>query len=92
MESTRAAKYFEEYIAGLELGAALPTTELQPADDLIILTGISNVCSWQLTQDEVHLYNAASLLEFATTKSSHSFRMRLLLIRIYRLLGIVLAV
>ena len=87
LESARAASYTKEYFRGLQFGVGLPVTELQPADDLVILASNVLVNLWHLSDDEAHLYSAAALLEFAATKSEHSFRIRLLLIRIYRLLG-----
>jgi len=74
-------------MAGLDLGSSLPVTELQPADDLAILAGHAFVSLWTMTKEETHLYNAAVVLEFALTKSRMSFQIRLLLVRIYRLLG-----
>jgi N-terminal acetyltransferase B complex non-catalytic subunit len=65
----------------------MPSTELQPADDLAILAGQAFVNVWKLTYDETHLYNAVSVLEFGLTKSKHSYQMRLMLVRIYTLLG-----
>lgn len=90
LESIRATQYLKEYLDGLKLGLNLPATELQPADDLAILTAQVFVNIWKLTEDESHLYNAACLLEYGLTKSKHSFQMRLLLVRIYTLLGIPL--
>jgi N-terminal acetyltransferase B complex non-catalytic subunit len=87
METARVAQYVKDYLAGLKSGADLPDTELQPADDLIILAGNTLVSLWQLTGDEIHLYTAAAVLEFASTKSKHAFRIKLLLIRVYRLIG-----
>ncbi|OAX41971.1 hypothetical protein K503DRAFT_427433 [Rhizopogon vinicolor AM-OR11-026] len=87
LESSLASKYTEEYMAGLELGSSLPVTELQHADDLAILAGHALVSLWTMTKEETHLYNAAVVLEFALTKSRMSFQIRLLLVRIYRLLG-----
>jgi N-terminal acetyltransferase B complex non-catalytic subunit len=80
----------KDYLRGLKLGEDLPKTELQPADDLAILIGQTFVSLWKLTGTEGPLYKAVVVLEFALTKSIHSFQMRLLLIRIYRLLGKVL--
>ncbi|KAJ7632694.1 actin cytoskeleton organization protein [Roridomyces roridus] len=65
----------------------LPPTELQPADDLALLAANAFVSLWKLSNDAKYLYNAVALLEFALTKSKQSFHSRLLLIRIYRLLG-----
>jgi len=87
LESTRASRLLRDYLDGLKLGQTLPSTELQPADDLAILAGQVFVNIWKLTDDEAHLYNAACVLEFGLTKSKHSFKMRLLLVRIFNLLG-----
>jgi N-terminal acetyltransferase B complex non-catalytic subunit len=87
LEAARAASYAKEYFRGLQFGMGLPGTELQPADDLIIIASNVLVNQWNLSTNDTALYAAAALLEFAITKSEHSFRIRLLLIRIYRLLG-----
>lgn len=86
-ETDRATLYTQQYLEGLKLGAALPPTELQPADDLALLAGNVFVSLWKISSDEKYLYNAVALLEFALTKSKQSFHTRLMLIRIYRLLG-----
>ncbi|KAJ6596969.1 actin cytoskeleton organization protein [Mycena vulgaris] len=86
-ESDRATLYTQQYLEGLKLGASLPMTELQPADDLAILAGNVFVHLWKMSNDEKFLHNAVALLEFALTKSKQSFQTRLMLIRIYRLLG-----
>ncbi|KAG1756688.1 N-acetyltransferase B complex non catalytic subunit-domain-containing protein [Suillus paluster] len=75
-ELSLASKYIEDYMAGLE-----------PVDDLAILVGHAFVSLWTMTKEETYLYNAAVVLEFALTKSRMSFQIRLLLVRIYRLLG-----
>jgi N-terminal acetyltransferase B complex non-catalytic subunit len=86
-ESARVALYTQQYLEGLKLGNNLPSTELQVADDLVILTGNVLVNIWSLTSDEGYLLKAVTLLEFALTKSKQSFQVRLILIRLYRLLG-----
>lgn len=86
-EQSRATIYTKQYIHALPLGANLPSTELQPADDLAILAGTTFVNLWALTQDEKYLYQTSALLEFALTKSQQCFSIRLMLIRVYRLLG-----
>jgi N-terminal acetyltransferase B complex non-catalytic subunit len=86
-ESARASLYLKDYLQGLKLGEHLPKTELQPADDLAILIGQTFVSLWKLTGSEGPLCKAVVVLEFASAKSIHSFQIRLLLIRIYRLLG-----
>ena len=86
-ESTRATEYVKSYLDCLQYGANLPDTELQPADDLAILAGHAYVSLWKLTQSEVHLYSAVAILEYASARSKQSYRIRLLLIRLYQLLG-----
>ncbi|KAF8212156.1 actin cytoskeleton organization protein [Mycena galopus ATCC 62051] len=87
VETERASLYTQQYLEGLKLGVSLPPTELQPADDLALLAGNVLVSLWKMSSDEKYLYNAVALLEFALTKSKQSFHTRLMLIRIYRLLG-----
>lgn len=87
MESCRATQYLKHYLDGLKLGESLPSTELQHVDDLAILAGQAFVNVWRLADDETQLYNAASVLEYSLTKSKHSYQIRLMLVRIYTLLG-----
>ncbi|KAF7304820.1 Actin cytoskeleton organization protein [Mycena kentingensis (nom. inval.)] len=86
-ETARAALYTQQYLKALKFGADLPSTELQPADDLALLAASANVNLWQTTSDEKYLCTAAALLEFGLVKSKQAYQMRLLLVRIYRLLG-----
>jgi N-terminal acetyltransferase B complex non-catalytic subunit len=86
-ESARANLYVQQYLDGLKLGEELPSTELQYADDLALLAANTLVNLWKLSSDDKYLVDAAVLLEYALTKSKHSFQARLILIRIYRLLG-----
>ena len=87
MELARVETYLKYYLEALPLGAHLPSTELQPADDLALLAGNTLVNLWTLTRHDGHLLSASYLLEFGLTKSKQSFLMRLMLIRIYRILG-----
>ncbi|KAI0748133.1 N-acetyltransferase B complex non catalytic subunit-domain-containing protein [Daedaleopsis nitida] len=86
-ETQRAIQCLDAYLDGLKLGKDLPSYELQPADDLVILAAQVLVNNWKRTNDETFLYNAAALLEYAIGKSKMSYQIRLHLIRIYRLLG-----
>ncbi|KAI0362109.1 actin cytoskeleton organization protein [Trametes cingulata] len=86
-ESQRAVQYLDAYLEGLKLGKDLPSYDLQPADDLAILSAQAFVNIWQQTKDESFLYNAAALLEYAIARSKMSYQIRLHLVRIYRLLG-----
>ena len=87
LECSRAIQYLKHYLDGLKLGTGLPPTELQPADDFAILAGQAFVSIWKLADDETQLYNAVSVLEFGLTRSKHSYQIRLMLVRIYTLLG-----
>lgn len=87
MELTQVDKYLKYYLEALSLGTNLPSTELQPADDLALLAGNTLVNLWTLTHHDAHLLNAVYLLEYGLTKSKQSFLMRLILIRIYQILG-----
>lgn len=86
-ETARGLKYLKEYLEGLALGRDLPTTELQPADDLVLLTANAFVMVWTLNHSEQALNQAATVLEYGLTKSRMSFQMRIMLVRIYRILG-----
>lgn len=86
-EVQRAVRYLDAYLDGLKLGKDLPSYDLQPADDLAVLSAQAFVNVWKQTGDETHLYNAAALLEYAIARSKMSYQIRLHLVRIYRLLG-----
>lgn len=86
-ETGRAELYTKAYLEGLKLGVDLPSTELQSADDLVLLAANSYVSLWKLTGDDGYLRTTTALLEYALTKSKQSFLARLMLIRIYRILG-----
>ncbi|EEB95702.1 hypothetical protein MPER_05286 [Moniliophthora perniciosa FA553] len=78
-------------IQGLPLGDDFPSTELQPVDDLAILAASVFVNIWKLTGKEQYLFDAAIMLEYGLTRSKQSFQMRLMLIRVYRLMGAPMA-
>lgn len=86
-ETARAVKYLSEYFEGLSLGKDLPVTELQPSDDLALLSAHAFVNVWALSGSEEPLYSAVTVLEFGLTRSRMSFLMRMMLIRLYRILG-----
>jgi len=90
-EKSRLDTYLAHYFSALPLGSALPATELQYADDLALLASNALVNLWKLTQDTLYLFNLVYLLEFALTKSKQAFLARLLLIRVYRILGTLFA-
>ncbi|KAN0077095.1 N-acetyltransferase B complex (NatB) non catalytic subunit domain containing protein [Tylopilus felleus] len=86
-ETARGLKFLHEYLDGLAFGGDLPVTELQPADDLVLLAANALVMVWALSRSEEALYQAVTVLEYGLTKSRMSFQMRIMLVRIYRILG-----
>lgn len=89
LEVARASQYVGVYLEGLAHGKSLPDTELQPVDDLAVLAGHAFATLWKTTGDLSPLYNAVAILEFASSKSKQSYVVRLLLIKIYHLLGLL---
>lgn len=87
-ESKSVDLLVSHYMEALPLGANLPETELQPADDLAILAVNVLVNLYRLSSEEKWLSAAVSLLEFGLTRSAQSWQMRLLLVRLYRVLGL----
>jgi N-terminal acetyltransferase B complex non-catalytic subunit len=73
-----AARYTRAYAAALPLGADLPATEMQPADDFALLAA-QTMLSQPLT--------AVALLGFALQKSPKGYRLRLLRSRLLARLG-----
>ena len=84
VDDTHKGKALAALLGQLELGLR----PLQPfLGHLAILAAQTFVNIWKRTNDEAFLLNAASLLEYAITRSKMSYQIRLHLIRIYRLLG-----
>ncbi|PWN50628.1 hypothetical protein IE53DRAFT_86224 [Violaceomyces palustris] len=77
------------YVEGLPIGRKLPDTEMQPADDLALLSAQALVSAFRLDSGQGwnHLLAAAGVLEFALKKSKKGYALRLLLVKIYLLLG-----
>ncbi len=48
-ELRRAASYLQQYVSGLSLGTSIPETELQPADDLVVLAAQAWVSAWKIS-------------------------------------------
>lgn len=86
-EKARAKGYLGAYTKALPLGKALADTELQPADDLVLLAAQTFVNLWKIENDESWLYMAISVLEYAAQRSKNSYLIRLHLVRLHRLLS-----
>ncbi|CDZ98533.1 Mitochondrial inheritance and actin cytoskeleton organization protein [Phaffia rhodozyma] len=75
------------YKENLHLGDQLVDTELQPVDDLAIIAANSLISAWDTSRDISHLYKAVVILEHAQKASKMNHYFRLILIKLYRLLG-----
>lgn len=83
-----ATELLKQYVDGLSVGASLPETEMQPADDLALLAVQALLSAYRLSRGKlVYLYQTIALLEFALTKSKKGYQLRMLLIRSYVLAG-----
>lgn len=87
-EAALAASLLKQYLDGLSVGSALPETEMQPADDLALLSTQALLSAYRLSHYRpCYLLQSISLLEFALTKSPKGYQLRMLLIRSYVLAG-----
>lgn len=94
-EIALAQEYFGAYLRGLPIGKDLPKTEMQPADDLAFLSASALVSARKLacdrnidlTEENLQLFDAASILEYALRFSPKGYILRLLLVRICSTLG-----
>ncbi|OCB92030.1 actin cytoskeleton organization protein [Sanghuangporus baumii] len=57
-ETAHALAYLRAYTAALPLGKELPSTELQPADDLVLLAAQAFVNSWKISGARKSVYEA----------------------------------
>lgn len=78
---------WKEYEEALPLGDGLEKTEMQYGDDFVILAGQLLVDLYLESKDSSYLIQAASFLEVALLKSIYNFQIKLLLVRVYTLLG-----
>ena len=87
-EAREATRLLSLYFAGLPLGKGLPETDLQPADDLALLSAQALIMAWWHDRSSYQpLECAAAVLAFALRRSRHKYQMRVLLVRLLRLLG-----
>ncbi|CBQ71337.1 conserved hypothetical protein [Sporisorium reilianum SRZ2] len=87
-EAKFATELLKQYIDGLSVGASLPETEMQPADDLALLGVQALLSAYKLSGGKlVYLLQTIAVLEFALTKSKKGYQLRMLLVRSYVLAG-----
>ncbi|TPX37325.1 hypothetical protein SeMB42_g06936 [Synchytrium endobioticum] len=76
------------YDSALRLGSKLTEKERQYGDDYLLLACHYLIDLFQSTGDVTKLFESAALLEMALTKSKFNFQFKILLICIYRELGV----
>ncbi|KAI7906285.1 N-acetyltransferase B complex non catalytic subunit-domain-containing protein [Cokeromyces recurvatus] len=77
-----------EYQNALPLGEGLEKTEMQYGDEFAILASHLLVDLYHQYKESSYLIQAISLLELALTKSIYNFQIKLILVRMYTLLGV----
>ncbi|GAA6004547.1 hypothetical protein JCM10207_000928 [Rhodosporidiobolus poonsookiae] len=85
--ATTAADYLRRYFEALPLGAELPATELQHADDFALLACEAFVNAFHLSHDRSYLERALVVAETALSRSKYKYQMRILASNILRQLG-----
>lgn len=77
----------KQYQEALPLGKGLEKTEMQYGDEFLILAGHILLDLYKEHKQVVLLIQAISLLESALLKSIHNFQIKLLLVRMYTMIG-----
>ncbi|KAG8715795.1 hypothetical protein FRC08_010170 [Ceratobasidium sp. 394] len=86
-EVALAGKYLKAYFDAAPLCENFPPTEQQPRDDFAILAASALISAYTGSGKSSYLTQAVVVLEYAHSKSTYNYRFRMLLIRLYRLIG-----
>ncbi|GAA6051881.1 hypothetical protein JCM3770_005517, partial [Rhodotorula araucariae] len=86
-EQAHVDEFMRRYFDALPLGKDLPPTELQPADDFVLLAAQALVSAFHLSHDRSHLERALVVAEHALQRSKYKYQLRILAINLLRLLG-----
>lgn len=78
---------WKEYQDALPLGEDLEKTEMQHGDEFVILASHILLDLYNEHKQAGILIQAISLLEIALTKSIHNFQIKLMLVRMYIMIG-----
>jgi N-terminal acetyltransferase B complex non-catalytic subunit len=78
---------WKEYQDALPLGKDLEKTEMQYGDEFIILASHILLDLYREHKQVTILIQAISLLEAALIKSIHNFQIKLILVRMYTMIG-----
>lgn len=76
-----------EYQDALPLGEGLEKTEMQYGDEFVILASHILLDLYTEHQESAFLIQAIALLEIALVKSIHNFQIKLILVRMYTMIG-----
>ncbi|KAG2237856.1 N-acetyltransferase B complex non catalytic subunit-domain-containing protein [Thamnidium elegans] len=79
---------WQQYQDALPLGEGLEKTEMQHGDEFVILASHILLDLYNHHKQAGILIQAISLLEIALTKSIHNFQIKLILVRMYIMLGV----
>ncbi|KAI9486220.1 MAG: N-acetyltransferase B complex non catalytic subunit-domain-containing protein [Benjaminiella poitrasii] len=77
-----------QYLDALPLGEGLKKTEMQYGDEFAILASHLLLDLYHQQKECSYLIQAISLLESALKKSIHNFQIKLILVRMYTMLGV----
>ncbi|KAG9120166.1 hypothetical protein FRC07_004447 [Ceratobasidium sp. 392] len=86
-EVNSASAYLKAYLDSAPLCENFPPTEQQPRDDFAILAASALISAYTGSGKSSYLTEAVVILEYAHSKSPYNYRFRVLLIRLYRLIG-----
>lgn len=78
---------WKEYQDALPLGEGLEKTEMQHGDEFVILASHILLDLFTEHKQAAFLIQAISLLEIALVKSIHNFQIKLILVRMYTMIG-----
>lgn len=78
---------WQQYQDALPLGEELEKTEMQHGDEFIILAAHILLDLYNKDKKTSYLIQAITLLEIALIKSIHNFQIKLLLVRMYIMIG-----
>lgn len=78
---------WQQYQDALPLGKELEKTELQYGDEFVILASHILLDLYRQHEQSSVIIEAISLLEIALAKSIYNFRIKLMLVRLYLMIG-----
>jgi N-terminal acetyltransferase B complex non-catalytic subunit len=79
---------WKQYQDALPLGEGLEKTEMQYGDEFVILAAHTLLDLYNEHKQAALLIQAITLLETALVKSIHNFQIKLLLVRMYTMMGV----